>query len=70
MEILLEEIRDKVNLVAEGHEVLEKKIDLNAKKIDFVHRSLKDEIRVTGHALKDEINRVEHKLDQHLKVQA
>ncbi|MFH1542260.1 MAG: hypothetical protein ABIE84_04130 [bacterium] len=83
-EMLLEEIRDKVQFIAEGHGLLGSKIDSwgakvsgleakidrneqsiarNGKKIDAVHRSLKNEINVTFLALND-------KLDDHIKQPA
>ena len=78
-EVLLEEIRDKVQIIAEGHEILQNKIDLvhtslNEKidnldnKIDLVHTSLKDEIQVTAYVLKDELKEVSVKLDAHMRL--
>lgn len=74
MEVLLEEIRDKVSLVAEGHEVLRSemrqmegrlsdRIDSLDLKVDRVHASLKNEIKITGLAITD-------KLDEHIKQPA
>ena len=78
-EMLLEEIRDKVQIIAEGHDALNNKMDMIHanldnkisnldKKIDMVHASLKDEIKVTAFILKDEIKEVKVKLDEHMRL--
>jgi hypothetical protein len=74
-EVLLEEIRDKVQIIAEGHDALRgemremegrlsDRIDSLDLKIDYVHKNLKNEIKVTSLALKSEINRVEDKINR------
>ena len=74
-EILLEEIRSDVKLALEGHGALRSEMkqvgtDLRSgmrqmeqrldSKIDRVHSSLKNEIKVTGLAITD-------RLDEHIK---
>lgn len=42
--VLLEDIRHKVQLAFEGHQLLDSKIERLDKKIDFVHDSLNEKI--------------------------
>jgi len=49
---------------------LDKKADYLDKKLDTVHNSLKNEIKVTAYAIKDDLTRVEKKLDAHLRQPA
>lgn len=80
-EVLLEEIKGKVQLVLERHDVIRSEIKQSEEriknelrdelggKIDRVHISLKNEIKVTALAVKSDleesIKRVENKLDAH-----
>lgn len=68
-EILLEDVRDKINIVVEGHAALNDKFDrlkeeMTAKhsgfnrKLKLVHFSLKNEIKAASCALMDEIKTV------------
>ena len=59
--LLLEQVQSDVKAVAEGHGGL-----LN--RIDSVHDSLKNEIKFTGCALKEGLDRVEDKLKEHVRV--
>ncbi len=72
-EILLEEIRDKVQAVAEGHEIVRSDIwhveerlkEEFSAKIDAVHSSLKSEMASTGKMLNYEIKELDRKLEEH-----
>jgi len=73
-EVLLENIRGDIKGVAEGQSVLQRQADklsqdVNAldKKMDTIHFSLKNEIKITGLALKEEIQAVDRKLDEHIR---
>lgn len=85
-EMLLEEVRDGVKLVAEGHETIrfemkqmeERLVERFDTKINLVHSSLKNEIKVTAfaldskieetkHELKGDIKEIGQKLDEHIK---
>jgi predicted nuclease with TOPRIM domain len=77
-EMLLEEIRDNVKQAAEGHSLLNDKVDRLDDKVEtvrqelkqemrLIHSSLKNEINVTSYALKDDIKEVEKKLDLHMQ---
>ena len=77
-EMLLEEIRDNVKQAAEGHSLLNDKVDRLDDKVEtvrqelkqemrLIHYSLKNEINVTSYALKDDIKEVEKKLDLHMQ---
>jgi predicted transcriptional regulator len=83
-EVLLEEIKGKVQLVLEGHDVIRSEIKQSEEriknelrdelggKIDRVHTSLKNEIRVTALAVKSDleesIKEVKVKLEEHARL--
>jgi hypothetical protein len=77
-EILLEEIKDKVQLSLEGHDALRSEIrqseDRISKKIEVLHSSLKKEININALASHDlltdvrkDVKDVKDKLDEHVR---
>jgi archaellum component FlaC len=72
LELLLEEIRDKVNVIAEGHSVLDRKIDTVAEKlseeIGAVRQELRQEIRAVRSELKSEIDITSRALGYEIKL--
>ncbi len=66
----IEAVEGRVGLVDGRLVEIDETIGKLDKKIDSVHSSLKNEIKVTGLAIKEDIQRVETKLDSHLKQPA
>jgi hemerythrin len=69
-EILLEEIRDKVQTVAEGHDIVRKQI-LDAKielkeDIKDVDNKLEFVVKYLG----EKIDKIDQKIDEHVKLPA
>ena len=66
-EMLLEEVRDGVKLVAEGHEIIRSEMkqmeERLSEKISFVD----DKLGFVAKELGGKIDKVEHKLDEHLR---
>lgn len=74
-EVILEDINSKIDLIVEGRQALDKKIDDKVAelksdikevdtKVEFVHRSLDKKIDNVTEELKGEIKKVETKLDK------
>lgn len=79
--VMIESLEEKVDAIAEGQRVHDERFVQMDKKIDAVHSSLKNEIRVTGLALdsrieetklelKNDIKRVETKFEEHISLPA
>jgi uncharacterized protein (DUF342 family) len=79
--VMIESLDSKIDALAEGQKIHDDKFVQLDHKIDAVHTSLKNEIRVTGLALdskieetklelKNDIQRVETKLEEHIRLPA
>ena len=73
-EILLENVSTDIKAVAEGQSVLQRQVDSLGqdvkaldKKVDAVHSSLKNEIKVTAMALDSKIEEIRSDLKEHIR---
>ncbi len=80
-EVLLEDIKHDVKAIAEGHSVLNRRMDtleINLRKeikevkdeLHFVAKELNDKIDAVDRRLGDKIDRVDSKLDAHMRQPA
>lgn len=67
-ETLLEEIRDKVSAVAEGHDVIRREVREMKSELKSDIKEVSDKVEFVAKQLGSKIDKVGTKLDEHLRV--
>jgi len=67
-ELLLEEIRDDVKAVAEGHSVIRREMQEMKTELKADIKEVNGKIEFTAKQLGDKIDRVDQKLEEHVRI--